>query len=270
MRTSTDCRQPHPAKGRRRRGRLGFAVFGMLLGLAWPVHAAEISTDVTVATAGGTANDAEVINKGNNPFSFPGVPAGADLAAYHRFADGDVLVAFDTAISLPGGIFARAGDVVRFDGAGYSIEWEASAAGLPGGVITDAVTDYRGELALSFDTSVILPGNVFLNDEDLVRITGSGFELLLDGSALGIDSATNLDGASYFQADSGDLFFLSFSESGQIGDVEYDDEDVLSYNAATSQWSLLYDGSDRLAAGGIDVDAVFEPVILFSDGFEDP
>lgn len=256
---------------RRGKGRYcsGISLFWVLLWLYGPIHAAELSTDVTVASTSGTASDDMVINRGPSPFSFPGVPASADLTAFHRFADGDTLIAFDTAISLPGNIFARAGDIVRFDGAGYSIEWRPSDAGLSGGIVTDAITDYRGDLALSFDTTVILPGNVFLNDEDLVRITANGYELLLDGSALGIDSATDLDGASYFLTDSGELFFLSFSESGQVSGTEYDDEDVLIYNAATGLWSLLYDGFSRLATRGIDIDAVFESVVIFSDGFED-
>ena len=56
----------------------------------------------------------------------------------------------------------------------------------------------------------------------------------------------------------GELLLVSSSSGGTVGGVSFADEDVLSVDIATGQWSLLLDGSDigLGGAGARDVDAV--------------
>ena len=74
------------------------------------------------------------------------LPELADVTAYGRASNDDHLLAFETTVELPGRIYARRGDVVRYDGATYSIEFDASGAGLPDGTITHAVAESSGLL----------------------------------------------------------------------------------------------------------------------------
>lgn len=111
-----------------------------------------------------------------------GVPPGADLDALT--ADGaDLLVSFDVAVDLPGGPYADE-DLVRWDGASFSPEFDGSDAGVPAGLDLDAADRLdNGHLLLSFDASGVVVGIPFA-DEDLLELTpGGSWELAYDGSA---------------------------------------------------------------------------------------
>jgi hypothetical protein len=41
-----------------------------------------------------------------------------------------------------------------------------------------------------------------------------------------------------------EYIYVSFAQSGTAGNVAYQDEDILSYNTSTSEWRMLFDGSD--------------------------
>ena len=66
------------------------------------------------------------------------LPDASEVIALGLDVNGDRFVAFETTTALTGGVVARPGDVIRYDGAVYSIEFDASAAGLPDGAMTDA------------------------------------------------------------------------------------------------------------------------------------
>ncbi len=98
----------------------------------------------------------------------------SDVTAYHVLANGDRLLAIDVTVSLPGGVTAKTGDVVRYDGANYTIEFDAASESIPSGVKIDAVSvNTAGNLVLSFDTSVATPGGAF-NDEDVLKYNPGG------------------------------------------------------------------------------------------------
>jgi hypothetical protein len=182
------------------------------------------------------------------------LPRAGDLSCYAKLTDGDDLFCFDTTVELPGPVYAQRGDVVRFDGADFSIEFDASAAGVPAGAVTDAVAE-TGGLLLSFDTTVDLGGGVTAADEDLVRWDGATFTLIFDGSAAGIDAALDVDAAQHL---GGPSWALSFDTSGNVGGIDFDDEDVLEYDG--SAWTLGFDGSTQDTDwAGADLDAVFVP-----------
>jgi hypothetical protein len=185
------------------------------------------------------------------------LPAASEVIALGLDSNGDRFIAFDTTTSLAGGVVARPGDVIRYDGASYSTEFDASAAGIPAGVMTDATSLAPGGLLLSFDTTIDLGGGLVVDDEDLVRWNGSAFSLGFDGSAQGLASALDIDAAQDLGRGA---LLMSFDTSGTISGIHFDDEDVLRFDASSASWTLEFDASaadsDWAAA---DLDAVMVP-----------
>jgi hypothetical protein len=144
---------------------------------------------------------------------------------------------------------------MRFDGASYATEFDASAEGIPAGVRTDAVSISSSGLILSFDTTTSLPGGLIVADEDLVRWASGSFSLVLDGSTAGLASSLDIDAVHDF---GGGAFGVSFDTAGSAGGIVFGDEDLMRWDGAT--WSLEYDGSvadsDWIAA---DMNAVIVP-----------
>ena len=143
------------------------------------------------------------------------------------------LFVIDTARRI-GGLDATPRDVVSYDGVGYAIAFDGGQAGLPSSVRIDALargTD--GALAMSFDGFVDL-GGVVVADEDLVRWDGSAFAIVFDGSVEGIPVSLDLDAASY---GGGGQLYLSFDGAGQVGGVDFTDQDVLEFDPALATWS---------------------------------
>ena len=100
----------------------------------------------------------------------PGIPQGAELTAYAvEPGDAVILLSFANDVALPGPVFARGGDVVRFEDFGYAIGLDAGAAGLPRSARIDGVSSTgSGGLLISFDTTVELGAGLVAADEDLV------------------------------------------------------------------------------------------------------
>jgi hypothetical protein len=187
------------------------------------------------------------------------VPDASDVIALGLDANGNRLIAFDITTPLAGGIVARPGDVIRYDGASYSIEFDASAAGIPMGVMTDAASLAAGGLLLSFDTTVDLGGGLVAADEDLVVWDGSSFSLRFDGSAEGLDAALDIDAA---QDLGGGVLAMSFDTTGEVGGTVFDDEDVLRFDGTA--WTIEFDGSaanSNWAAADLDAVMVPEPSV---------
>jgi hypothetical protein len=183
------------------------------------------------------------------------LPDASDVIALGHDVNGDRFISFDTTTALSGGVVARPGDVVRYDGAAYSIEFDASAAGVPTGVLTDATSLAPGGLLLSFDTTVDLGGGLVAADEDLVRWNGSSFSLAFDGSTEGLDLSLDIDAA---QELGGGSFLLSFDTTGQIAGLVFDDEDVVRFDGA--DWSIEFDASEASSTwAAADLDAVMVP-----------
>ncbi len=198
------------------------------------------------------------------------LPANAEVTAFHLLDNGDSLFAFDTTVSLMGGIVAGPDDIVRFDGVDYSLELDGSAMGVPAGARIDALSMHsNGDILMSFDITVALSA-LLVGDEDLVRFDGVDFSLFLDGSAVGISLSLDLD-ALHFMPDNGNLL-LSFDSSGVIAGTNFDDEDLLELNSAAVTWNMAYDGSAShsqwLAADLGAIYAILRPELIFADGFE--
>jgi hypothetical protein len=202
-----------------------------------------VSPDTTVTLGAATVNDENVAvdNLAGTVTvqSIGSIPAETELDAYAVGSHGEQLLSFDTTVLLPGGGTARPGDVWRYDGVSYSVEFEAAARGVPNGANLDAVALYASSLLLSFDVSLDL-GGVDAEPEDLVLFDGSTFSIFFDGSAAGIAPGLDLDAADYLPCD-GHLL-LSFDGSGSVGGINFDDEDLLEFDRVAN-WELAYDGS---------------------------
>lgn len=244
------------------RAALSLSIF-LALGLGATAEAQELVTaspDITIAVSSGSTVTDEQAALDNQlgitlTESFGSLPGSADIIALSRDLNGDALLAFDTTISLPGGIVAAPGDVVRFDGTTYTTEFDASAEGIPAGVRTDAVSISSTGLILSFDTTAALPGGLIVADEDLVRWNAGFYLLVLNGAAAGLASSLDIDAVHDL---GGGHFAVSFDTAGIAGGIAFSDEDLMRWNGTS--WSLEYDGSaadsDWIAA---DMNAVVVP-----------
>ena len=183
------------------------------------------------------------------------LPEASDVIALGLDVNGDRLIAFETTTLPPGGVIARKGDVIRYDGVSYSIEFDASVAGGLTTTATDAVSLSANGLLLSFDTTVSLPGGVVVADEDLVEWDGASFSIVFDGSAEGIDSSLDIDAAQDI-GPSG--WMISFDTTGSIGGIVFADEDVLRFDG--TNWSLEVDSSTLSSTwAAADLDAIMLP-----------
>jgi hypothetical protein len=232
-------------------------------------QAFELSADIDLSLGGTLVEDHEAFDLISGAIPVGLVPAGVEVDAYHRYANGDQLYSTRQSFALSGGGTAERADVVRFDGATESLAFDASAQGLGSTVDTDAVAvDGSGDLLLSFDSGQSL-GGVDARDEDLVRFDGASFSLFFDGSAQGVPETLDLDAAELRPSD-GHLL-LSFDAAGEVGGVFFEDEDVLDFDPGAGTWSLAFDGSAEASELALaDVIAVPEPsgglALLFGTG----
>lgn len=173
-------------------------------------------------------------------------PNGTQIEAYSPLPGGNQLFAFDVDVILPGGITARPGDIVRFNGATYQIEFDAAAAGIPTGVRTDALCWLGPDnFLVSFDVDVDF-GGFTAGGEDVVRIQSGNATLFFDGSAQGVPPGLDLDALDCL--DSNGHLLMSFDVGGTIAGITFDDDDVLEFAPGPDTWVLSYDGGIEHAA----------------------
>ncbi|MBK7952247.1 MAG: right-handed parallel beta-helix repeat-containing protein [Deltaproteobacteria bacterium] len=226
-----------------------------------PVLAVSSDTSITIGATNLVAADHQIALDNLSGIVVPGdigpLRESSDLVGIARTLSGASLLVVDTTIALTGGLVARPGDVVAWDGTRHTRVFDAIAAGVPRGVRIDSVSLAPEGLLLSFDTDVALDAALVVADEDLVRWDGSAFHLAFDGSAHGLDSSLDVDGA---QDQGGGTFLLSFDTSGLAGDVVFADEDVVVFDGTT--FTQAFDGSASDAdwvAADLDAFTVPEP-----------
>ncbi|HPG24555.1 MAG TPA: right-handed parallel beta-helix repeat-containing protein [Myxococcota bacterium] len=257
-------RRRGPRAGTWARAALAITFFfstGSLPGIARSQPVVSASSDVTIDLGAGVVaadDDVSVDNQLGIVLleGLGGLPSQTDVVAYGQELGGVRLFAVDTTVDL-GGLVARRGDVVRWNGQSYSIAFDASAEGVPTGAVVDAVSLAPGGYLLSFDTTVDLGSGVVAHDEDLVRWSSStgAFTIVLSGAAIGIPRALDVDGA---QDLGGGAFLLSFDTAGTVLGVTFDDDDVLRLEGGVL--TVEFDGSAAHAAwGAADLDAVLVP-----------
>lgn len=224
-----------------------------------PVLTFALSSDITRLVGelapGGDAVVREVPSGTVSLVDVGSLPSGVNVDAYHALPDGDRLLSLDVPAELPGGVIAEPADVVRFDGVGYTLVFDAAAQGIPAGANVDAVAMAGADLLLSFDVPLTLPGGVTAGPADLVRFDGTAFTLFFDAAAAGVPAGLDVDASDHL-ASTGRLL-ISFDGSACIGEVCFGPADVLELDPATGVWRLVYDGAVRQDGwGAANLDAV--------------
>lgn len=225
-----------------------------------PLDALRYAPDITVDLSGTTVDHNDVAEDDLGGLvtlvDIGAIPSAAIVSAYDVLDSGKQLLAFDIDLELPGGLIVRPGDVVSYDGATYTRIFDATANGIPRGVITDAVAAIGPmDLLLSFDVTLAL-GDIVATDRDIVRFHDGVYSLFFDGTAAGVTPGTDLDGLHCIRQN-GHLL-MSFDVSGVLGGVQFDDEDVLEYTPGPGTFELAYDGQSAHAGWyGADLQALF-------------
>ncbi len=234
---------------------------------ATPLISVRVSPDITarvdphVVPPNAALQDAA----GSLSLEAPGMLAAtANLDALHVDGDGGWLLSLDVG-GVVDGLHVGHADVVRYDGSGYTLVFNAQAAGLPDGIDVDAVSRAAGAVVLSFDTAVALDG-VSVADADLVAYDGSAFSLFFDASAAGVAEAADVD-AAHVLADG--RLLVSFETGGAIGGVTYDHADVLEHDPAARSWQIAYRATGLAGWAAADLDALSVVVDLDGDGVTD-
>lgn len=194
------------------------------------------------------------------------LPPAADVDGFHHLENGDVLFSLDISVTLDGALY-RPCDVIRYNGASWSREFDCIQRGIPAGVNVDAVAMAEGTLVISTDIAVQLGGQYY-DDADIIAVGNDSFSLYFDSADAGVPSAADVDAV---HVDNADRILLSFDTTQAIGGVTFADEDMAARESPT--WSMEFDGSASdgswLAA---DLDAwsfAFIADLLFKDGFEE-
>ncbi|MEQ6901411.1 SdrD B-like domain-containing protein [Nocardioides sp. YIM 152588] len=203
-----------------------------------------------------------------------GVPASADVDGVVRIDDSHLYVSFAAAsTTLPGVGTIQDEDVVAWDGAGWSMFFDGTAAGLTaGGLDLDAISFAASSDAAPPPPPPPPPGDINLylstvgnanppgvggaaDDADVHGWDGNYFtrELDLSAAPYGLPAGADTDGFSWLD---GTQFYASFAGNTNVpglGTVQ--DEDVVLWNG--SAWSVSFDGTSHgLGQTGQDVDAV--------------
>lgn len=251
-------------------------VFTLLAGLVSiaPATAVELtpvdafSPDIHLDHGNGLAADEEsayLSGGGLRKIRLGLLPDSADVDAVHGLADGDVLFSIETSIVLGGALY-RPSDVIRFDGTSWSKEFDGRGEGIPAGVNVDAIAMSGGVLLLSLDIDTELGSTVY-SDADVIAFDGADFSTFLDATDSGIAISADVDA---LHVDSQGRVLVSLDGGGELGGINYRDEDLLAWSSP--DWSMEFDGSaDDAAWQPVDLDAwslVFVDDNIFKDGFE--
>lgn len=228
-----------------------------------PPDVLRYAPDITVSL-GGIVVDGGTLATDDLPgvtlLPIPNLPANARVAAAHRFANGDLLLAFESTLSLPGAGIVEPRDLVRFTSATqtFAVEVHGVDLQIPTTAAIDAVAvTSGGTILLSLDISA---GG--FDDEAVIAVNGTALSLFLDTAAVGIAPALDLDGLDIEDGGAETLLYMSFDGSGTVNGVQFDDEDVLLYNLTTQTWSLAYDGSAAAAGWPAAADLTALDVVL--------
>lgn len=148
------------------------------------------SLDITVELPGSVvATPQDVVRYDGGAFTIEfdgsdeGVPAGARVDAVSISGDGDLLLSFDTTLTLSALTVADE-DLVEFNDPDYILFFDGSVAGVPTAADLDAAHWDNDNLFLyvSLDIGGTVDATVF-SDEDLVRRAGPDWSMAYDGDS---------------------------------------------------------------------------------------
>jgi len=93
-------------------------------------------------------------------------------------------------------------------------------------------------------THALLPGSPAIDAGDPAAVAGAGNTPLFDQRGTGFDRVRGRQidmGAFEVQSD---VLLLSSTTSGNVGGVQFADEDILAFDSSLGTWSMFFDGSD--------------------------
>jgi len=118
-----------------------------------------------------------------------GVPNGVNIDAISMDGSGNLLLAFDTTIALPktggGTLTVKPADLVAFNGATYTLDFNSAAAGIPRGMdLVGAMKLPSSDLLLTMDGSGTIGAVSFFTPTDVLEFnpTGSTWVLSFNGA----------------------------------------------------------------------------------------
>jgi hypothetical protein len=168
-----------------------------------------------------------------------------------------------------GGVSFADEDVMRFDGASWSLFFDGSDVGVGGLDLVGLDVVDANTMLVSFNGAVTLGGLsiaphdiVQFNASSLGSVTAGTFSLYFDGSDVGLSATSEKIDSVNLLADG--RILISTTGNPSVPGVSGTDEDLLAFaptalgDATSGTWSLYFDGSDvGLAdASAEDVDAV--------------
>jgi hypothetical protein len=196
--------------------------------------------------------------------------AATDLNAFLWQPDGTMLMSVNSPVSLPGLGLVDDSDIVRFIpqslGANTAGTFELFLRGADVGLTSDnedidaIAKDTAGRLVISTLGNGNVPsatGNLAIADEDLIVLNGNVWELLFDGSDVGL-TATNEDISGAWIDDRGFTLvtlgaYSITGLSGDAGDVFRCVPTSTGENTAVGECKIIFDSAaNRLAGEVID------------------
>jgi hypothetical protein len=241
----------------------------------WTVTAVVAPTDTLYfSTSGtnlppgvtGTGDDADIYRWNGTAFSRVvdataiGVLGGANVDGMVFVSPTDFYVSFVADTTLPVIGTVQDEDIVHYNGTGWSVYFDGTAAGLThNNHDIDAFDIVNGVIYFSTLGNRNPPGippnqTTNADDADIYAWNGTSFSRVVEASAIGMPG--NVDALKFVSASH---FYVSFVDNVTltgIGTVQ--DEDVVMYQNGT--WSVYFDGTAKgLTAGGHDIDAVQLP-----------
>ncbi len=162
-----------------------------------------------------------------------GIPSDVSIDAFAYDTNGDLILSFDEPVTLSGTNFMPS-DLVRYDGATYTLYWSGSSAGLGPDTNIDAfaLTD-TGKKLISFSEPATVGGTTYMPG-DVVEIGTSGLSLYLSASTLGIGGTSDISGLGY----GSDNLYLTLGEPDPAATGgPYLPGDIIKYNGTSlSLW----------------------------------
>jgi hypothetical protein len=157
-------------------------------------------------------------------------------------------------ITLALGAEVLSPDEVGRDNLAGTVTFTGSGVLLPPGANLDAFDRLPGgtDSLIAADVTVNLGAGVVARPNDVVRVAGGVPSIFWSGSAAGLPAGTLIDAVA--RRSDGDLV-LSFDTTVSLGGVTADDEDLVRIDLPVGTPSLLFDGSARGIAPGLDLDA---------------
>jgi len=199
-----------------------------------------------------------------------GLPDTLILRDFHVEPNGDVLFCLDGGVLLGDTHFAPA-DVIRYDGAAFTKEFDSAAAGVAASVHCDGVARWgdTGTLLLSFDRTFAI-GGITIRPADVIAFSNGSFgPKVLDAQAIAIPAGLNVDAIDTFRTKR--YLLVSFDAGGSIGGVAFTSADIMQLDRVTGVWSKRYAMSvfsDRWQTANLDGLAAVNVDTIFEDEFQ--